>query len=427
MKIYSQTGFCQSGVLWVPSDNSDNVFVFTVSHGILGCAEQLNIDFWQNSGEKNLLVNKVLFPPDSSIDCAVLIIPTRSMHLLPSTYELLTLNDYEHLANDVSSPTVMQFWGYPKLRLGYTSSNQLHHFPCVAGDEISEDENTKTFIVSYDDRSRLDPSDPNPELEGCSGGGLFATLNDKIFLCGIYRGTPTEAGHYRDLSFISLHTFQDICIKNGIPFPSYQSLVPDSLKKQLRICQDEISKEHVLNDSLLDVSDYNYAKLIHSSCGKCIPCEYKAYFYLCDQFQQQLLYSSALLRYQDNSFTVCEPLKVHIGEECYDVRIICSDIRPARVSKLIQALKQDYLGENMLSENTLVLWVTKEGFRGIESSCTRSEYKKIVRDIADVRLNRFDYSCVNEAPEQLAILNVSYIVYKLESDPNAFYDFLKRM
>lgn len=254
VKIYNQTEFCQSGVLWVPPTSNNDVYVFTVYHGIKNYIEHLTVNLWQSSRGRTLPVSKVFF--DQSLDCAILIIPTCGLTLLVSTYELLTFSDFQQLANDTSFPEVMQFWGYPELRIGYNSSNQLHHFPCIPGDGISEDEETKTFIVSYDDRSRLDPSDPNQELGGCSGGGLFITLNDKLFLCGIYQGTPTEAGHYRDLTFLSLHSFQGLCIENGIPFPPYQSLIPDSLKKQLGICRAEISEEHVLNGDLLDASDY---------------------------------------------------------------------------------------------------------------------------------------------------------------------------
>ena len=171
----------------------------------------------------------------------------------------------------------------------------------------------------------------------------------------------------------------------------------------------------------------NFTELIHASCGQCEPCEYGEHYYLCDRFQQQLLTSSALLNFHNAGFDEKEALKVLKGENHHEVRVVCSDVRPAHVSGLIRALKQDYLGRKKLSENTLVLWASKERCKQSRASCTRAEYQNIIGDIANAGPGASDFSDVNEAPKQLAVVNIPYILDEMETNPNAFSDFVNRM
>ncbi|ACL74451.1 hypothetical protein [Ruminiclostridium cellulolyticum] len=282
-------------------------------------------------------------------------------------------------------------------------------------------------MAFYNRDSRISESDPDAELKGFSGGGVFALLQNTIFLCGIYPGVPSDAVHYRDFNVLSLQAFQETCASNFLPIPDFQPLIPDSLRKHLFVCQSEIDVGHILKDYLQDVSRCNFSGLICSSCGHCNPCEYGEHFYLCDRFQQQLLKSSALLSHHNDGFDEHEALKVKKGEDYHEVHIICSDVRPTHVSGLIRAIKQDYLGRNILPENSLILWASKERCKQSLSNCTRAEYQNIISDIARAYPNPSDFSDVNEAPEQLAIMNIPYILDEMETNSNAFADFVNRM
>lgn len=425
VKIEDNGVFCQSGVLWMPDEESESAFVFTVAHGIKEYTT-LNIRFWWGVKEVELPVEDVWLHPDREIDAAILIISNRGLPVSP--YAFLALHDLEALVNHEFTTVQLQIFGYPEKRcLGdYPGPNQQHHFPCAI-ENFYENESSGTFIAFYDSHARLSVTDPDAELKGFSGGGLFATLHNVVFLCGIYPGIATEAAHYRDFTVLSLRVIQEICSAHSLSLPDFQPLIPDSLRKHLSVCQLELGSDHILKDCLQGVSKCHFTELIQTSCGQCTPCGYGEHFYLCERFQQQLLYSSALLSYHNAGFDEHETLKVQKGGANHDVRVICSDVRPARVNELIRALKQDYLGKNKLSEDTLVLWLTKEGFKSSESNCTRVAYQNIISDIAKARPHSLDFSDVNEAPERLAVMNVPYILDEMETDSNAFSDFINEM
>lgn len=425
VKIEDNGTFLQSGVLWMPTEESEVAYVLTVTHGINEYTPS-NIRFWRGNIEVNLPVSKVLFHPDNVIDAAILIIPNSGLQVSP--YAFLALHDLKALLNHESPTFQLQTLGYPELRCTgvYPGPNQQHYFPCAI-ENFYENESSRTFMAFYDRDARISENDPDAELKGFSGGGLFAKLRDVVFLCGIYPGIPTDAPHYRDFTVISLRAIQEICAAHNLPLSDFQSLIPDSLLKHLRVCQGELGSGHILKDRLQEVSRCNFAELIRTSCGQCNPCEYGEHFYLCDRFQQQLLNGSALLKHHNSRFNEHETLKVQKGEDYHDVRVICSDIRPTNVSGLIRALKQDYLGKNKLSENTLILWASKERCKQSSSSCTRAEYQNIISDIARASQNSLDFSDVNEAPEQLAVMNVPYILDEMETKSNAFSDFVNGM
>ena len=48
-------------------------------------------------------------------------------------------------------------------------------------------------------------------------------------------------------------------------------------------------------------------------------------------------------------------------------------------------------------------------------------------DIAKARPQSLDFSDVDEAPERLAVMNVTYILDEMETDSNAFSDFINEM
>jgi hypothetical protein len=425
VKIEDNGAFCQSGLLWLPAEESETAYVFTVTHGIKEYTA-LQICFWRSAEEISLPVEKVLFHPDREIDVAILTIPNRGLPVSPYTF--LALDNLEPLVNRESKIGKLQVNGYPELHcLGdYPGPNQQHHFPCAV-ENFYESRSTQTFMAFYDRDARISETDPDAELKGFSGGGLFATLQEAVFLCGIYRGIPTEAAHNRDFTVLSLRTIQEICSAYSLPLPNFQPLIPAYLRKHLGICQRELGSDHILKDCLQGVSKCWFTELIQTSCGHCAPCDYSEHFYLCERFQQQLLNSSALISYHNAVFDEHETLKVKKGEVYHDVRVICSDIRPARVSELIQALKQDYLGKNKLAENTLILWASKEGFKRSAPSCTRAVYQNIISDIAKARFATFDFTDVNEAPERLAVMNVQYILDEMETDSNAFSNFINEM
>lgn len=425
VKVEDNGTFLQSGVLWIPSEESEVAYVFTVAHGINGHTPT-NIRFWCYTEEFILPVNKVLFHPDNVIDVAILIIPNSGLPVSPYTF--IALQDLEALVNHGSPTTQLQTLGYPELRCSgsYPGPNQQHHFPCGI-ENFYENESTRTFMAFYDGGARISEIDPDAELKGFSGGGLFAKFRDVVFLCGIYPGAPTEAVHYRDFNVLSLSAIQEVCATYSLNIPDFKPLTPDFLRKHLGVCQGELGLGHILNDCLQEVSRCNFTELIQTSCGQCDPCEYGKHFYLCDRFQQQLLNSCALLSYHNAHFNEHESLKVFKGQDYHEVRVICSDVRPTSVSGLIQALKQDYLGKNKLSENTMILWASKERCKQSSSSCTREEYQNIVSDITKAYPNSFDFSDVNEAPEQLAVINVPYILDEMEANPNAFSDFVSIM
>lgn len=425
VKIENNGMFLQSGVLCLPSEESEVAYVFTVRHGIQGYTPS-NVCFWRGAVEFNLPVNEILFHPDDAIDAAILIIPNKG--LLISPYSLLALDDLEALVKHGCLTTRLKTLGYPALRCSssYPGPNQQHHFSCRV-ENFYENVSSRTFMAFYDRDSRISESDPDAELQGFSGGGVFAFVQNTVFLCGIYPGVPNDAVHYRDFNVLSLQVFKEICALNNLLIPDYQPLIPRSLRKHLYICQDEMDVDHILKDHLQDISRCNFSELVRTSCGHCDPCEYGEYFYICDRFQQQLLKSSALLSHHNEGFDEHEALKVKKGEDYHEVRIICSDVRPTNVSGLIRALKQDYLGRNMLSEESLILWASKERCRQSHSNCTRAEYQNIVSDIARAYPSSLDYSDVNEAPEQLAIMNVPYILDEMEMNVYAFSDFINRM
>lgn len=425
VKIEDNGTFLQSGVLWMPSEESEVAYVFTAAHGINECTPS-NIRFWHGNVEFNLPVSKVLFHSDKEIDAAILII--RNRELPASPYAFRALIDLEALLNKDSATVQLKILGYPESHCSgdYPGPNQQHYFPCAI-ENFYLDERSRTFIAFYDSDARISPNDPEADLKGFSGGGLFAIIHNVAFLCGIYRGTPTKTAQNRDITVLSLRAIQEICVTNHLSTLDFQLLIPDSLHKHLGICQREMNSDHILIDYLQDVSRCNFAQLIRTSCGQCNPCEYGEHFYLCDRFQQQLLNSCVLLRHHNSRFNEHETLKVQKGEDNHDVRVICSDVRPTNVSGLIRALKQDYLGKNKLSENTLILWASKERCKQSSSSCTRAEYQNIVSDIAKAYLNSLDFSDVNEVPEQLAVVNVPYILDEMETNSNAFSDFVNGM
>lgn len=425
VKIEDNGAFLQSGVLWMPSEESEVAYVFTVKHGIEK-STPTNIRFWHGSNEFDFPVSKVLFHSDNAIDTAILVISNCGLPVSP--FAFLALHDLEALGNKESMTVPLQVLGYPAIRcsVGYPGPNQQHYFPCSI-DNPYENESTRTFLASYDSSARISPTDPEADLEGFSGGGLFARIQNVVFLCGIYCGTPTEAVHNRDITLLSLRAIQEICSDYNLPPINFQPLIPDSLSKHLGLCLCELGSDHILKDCLQEVSRCNFTELIRTSCGQCNPCEYGEHFYLCDRFQQQMLNSSALINYHNVDFKDDEALKVLKSEEYHEVRIICSDVRPTRVFELIRFLKQDYLGRNNLSENTLILWTGKERCKQSHASCTRTEYQNIICDIAKAPQNPLDFSDVNEAPEQLAVINVPYILDEMEANPKAFSDFVDRM
>lgn len=426
VKIEDNGAFLQSGILWVPSEESEIAYVLTVKHGIENSTPS-NIRFWCGDVGLNHPIIDVLFHPNKEIDSAILTIPNHELPVSP--YACLTLNDLKALINKESATVQLQVLGYPVIRCSgvYPGPDQQHYFPCSI-DNFYQNESSQTFMAFYDSHARISETDPEADLKGFSGGGLFAKIQNVVFLCGIYRGTPTEAVHNRDIIILSLLAIQEICSENNLPSINFQPLTPGSLRKHIGVCQAELGSGHILNNCLQEVSRCNFTELIRASCGQCNPCEYGEHFYLCDRFQQQLLNSSALLSYHNAVFDEHEALKVLKGQEYHEVRVICSDVRyPTHVSGLIRALKQDYLGNNKLSENTLILWAGKERCKQLHASCTRKEYQNIICDIAKTPQNPLDFSDVNEAPEQLAVINVLYILDTMEVNPRAFYDFVSRM
>jgi hypothetical protein len=290
VKIEDNGAYLQSGVLWTLNEASDVAYVFTVAHGIKE-NKPSNICFLRDNVELNLPVSgEPLFHPDKSIDAAILIIPNNGLPVSP--YTLLEMHDLEALLNKDSTAVQLKVLGYPESRCSgsYAGPNQLHYFPCVI-DNFYENESSRTFIAFYDRDARISEVDPEAELKGFSGGGLFARIQNVVFLCGIYLGTPTEAARNRDINVLSLRAIREICTEHNLPLPDFLPLIPDSLHKHLGFCQYELGSVHILKDCVREISQCNFTKLIQTSCGQCNPCEYGEHFFLCDRFQQQLLNS----------------------------------------------------------------------------------------------------------------------------------------
>lgn len=422
VKIYDKEQYQQSGILWVPSCESEDAYVFTAKHGIEHHYD-LNIHVIEEDQETNIPVKKVFFHKESKIDAAVLVISSTSF--VSSPFSLLAVDVFASVYND--SLVEKQVLGFPEIRVKYyTGISQQFRLPCI-NREPPKCDTLKKFIVNYDINSGISLTDPESQLKGISGGGLFAKIKNTMFLCGIYLGSPTASVPYNDLNILSLQAIKEILEAQKITILNFKELVPTSLQNHLGYCKHVLTPNHVLSESLKIVSECGFKNIIETSCKHCNPCNYKHHFYLCDRFQQQLLKSSALLHYHNLDFNDCDDLKVVTRNKEHKVQIICSDITPSFIERLIKALKEDYFGDNKLDEDTLVFWATKEAYNHHSAFCTREKYKNIVADISNLNYISHDYTDVNLAPERLAIMNVPYIINELGCNPNAFSEFLEEM
>ena len=81
-------------------------------------------------------------------------------------------------------------------------------------------------------------------------------------------------------------------------------------------------------------------------------------------------------------------------------------------------MKNDYLINNKIDENSLILWGTKKKIKGSEKYCTPKRFRNIIKDIkVPYTLNRgFDIKRGINQPKELAIIEIDTLIENINDD-----------
>ena len=419
----SENEILGSGIWWEPNKTSEYIYIFTAAHVVLDKKDIIvrYIDKDHKDLEVRIEDNNIVCHRDKKIKEGEL--PSRDVAVLrckrqdaskavTKSYKLQKVENLKENRN-------MIFRGFPDV-LFQESSFTLSNKPVNITLE-NPDKQEKRFKYRIDPSVGINPFEANEQLVGFSGAGIFSNNNSELLLLGINSNSLGENADLNTCAGMSSELIIEICKEKGWNIPVMASSVEGNLEDAICNFSDEIDNDE-LHEIMKQIIETDFENVIKSNfCGISKECENNSCPHQCQTFRNNLLIILCILKYLN---TPIEFEKASLDNEgkIIPVRYVCCDgeleLNKITLGSFINSLKNDYLMNNKIDENSLILWGTKKIIKGSEKYCTPKGFRKIIKDIkGSYTSNRgFDIKKGLIQPKELAIIEINTLIENIKED-----------
>lgn len=412
-----------SGIWWEPNKTSEYIYIFTAAHVVLDKKDIIvrYIDKDQKVLDVRIEDNNIACHRDKKIKDGEL--PSRDVAVLrckrqeankaiANTYKLQTVENLKENRE-------MIFTGFPDI-LFQKSSFVLSNKPVNITLE-NPDKQEKRFMYSINPSVGINPFEANDQLVGFSGAGIFSNNNSELLLLGVNSNSLGERADLNTCAGMSSELIVEICKEKCWDTPIMANSVVGNLEDAIKNFLDEIDNDE-LHEIMKQIIEDDFEKVIRSNfCGISKECENISCPHQCRTFRNYLLIILCILKYLNVSIEF-EKASIENEGESIPVRYVCCDgeleLNRITLSSFINSLKNDYLTNNKIDENSLILWGTKKKIKGLEKYCTPKRFKKIIKDIKGPYTSNggFDIKRGLNQPKELAIIEINTLIENINED-----------
>lgn len=414
-----------SGIWWEPNKSSEYIYIFTATHVVLEKKDIIvrYIDKYQKDFEVRIEENNIACHRDNKIKEGEL--PSRDVAVLrckrqdankavTNSYKLQTVENLKENRN-------MIFIGFPDVlfqKSSFTFSNKPVNITLE-----TPDKQEKRFKYRMDPSVGINPFEANEQLVGFSGAGIFSNNNSELLLLGINSNSLGEKADLNTSAGMSSELIVEVCKEKNWDIPIMASSVVGNLEDALDNFLDEIDNDE-LHEIMKQIIESDFEKVIKSNfCGISRECEKNSCPHQCQTFRNNLLIIVCILKYLNASIEFEKASIEKNKEEIVPVRYVCCDgelkLNKITLSSFIYSLKNDYLINKKIDENSLILWGTKKTIKDdSDKYCTPERFRKIIKDIKGAYISdrEFDIKKGLNQPKKLAIIEINELIKNIKDD-----------
>ncbi|GAA0785796.1 ABC-three component system protein [Hathewaya limosa] len=412
-----------SGIWWEPDKTSDYIYIFTAAHVVLDKKDIIVKYIDKNGKEFDVRIedNNIACYRDKKIENGVL--PSGDVAVLRckrqdankaivNTYKLQTI---ENLGENRE----MIFRGFPDILFQESSLIFSNKIANVTLENIDKQE--KRFTYGISPSVGINPYEANEQLVGFSGAGILLNDNSELLLLGINSNSLGERADLNTCAGMSSELIVEICKEKCWDIPIMANSVVGNLEDTLDNFWVEIENDE-LHEIMKQLIENDFEKVIRSDfCGISNECENRNCPHQCQTFRNYLLIILCILKYLNTSIEF-EKASIENEGKIIPVRYVCCDgelkLNKVTLSSFINSLKNDYLINNKIDENSLILWGTKKKIQGSDKYCNPERFRKIIKDIkGSYTSNRgFDIKRGLNQPKGLAIIEIDTLIENINDD-----------
>jgi len=412
-----------SGIWWEPNKASDYIYIFTAAHVVLDKKDVIvrYIDKDQKVSDVRIEDNNIALHRDKKIENGEL--PSRDVAVLRckrqdankaivNTYKLQTV---ENLGENRE----MIFRGFPDILSQKSSFNFSNKPVNITLENVEELE--KRFTYGISPSVGVNPFEANEQLVGFSGAGILLNSNSELLLLGINSNSLGEKVDLNTCAGMSAELIVEICKEKCWDVPIMANSVVGNLEDAIENFLEEIDNDE-LHEIMEELIENDFEKVIRSGfCGISKECENINCPHQCRTFRNYLLIILCILKYLNTSIEF-EKASIENEGESIPVRYVCCDgelkLNKVTLSSFINSLKNDYLINNKIDDNSLILWGTKKKIQGLEKHCNPKRFRKIIKDIKGPYTSNkgFDIKRGLNQPKELAIIEVDTLIGNINDD-----------
>ncbi|OCB00111.1 trypsin-like peptidase domain-containing protein [Clostridium beijerinckii] len=419
----SENEILGSGIWWEPNKISEYIYIFTAAHVVLDKKDIIvrYLDKDQKDLEVKIEDNNIVCHRDKKIKEGEL--PSRDVAVLRcrrQDADKAVTNSYKlQTVENLKENRKMILIGFPDVlfqKSSFALSNKTLNMTFE-----SPDKQEKRFKYRMDSSVGIKQYEANDQLVGFSGAGIFHNNNSELLLLGINSSSLGENADLNTCAGMSSELIVEICKEKGWNIPVMANSVVGNLEDAVNNFLNDIDNDD-LNEIMKQIIENDFEKVIKSNfCGISKECENISCSHQCQTFRNNLLIILCILKYLNDSI---EFDKASIDNEgkSIPVRYVCCDgeleLNKITLGSFINSLKNDYLMNNKIEENSLILWGTKKIIKGSEKYCTPKGFRKIIKDIkGSYKSNKgFDIKKGLTQPKELAIIEINALIENIKED-----------
>lgn len=412
-----------SGIWWEPNKDSDYIYIFTAAHVVLDQKDVIvrYIDKNQKTSEVRIEDNNIALHREKKIENGEL--PSKDVAVIRCKRQdanKAILNTYKlQTVENLGENREMIFRGFPDRLFQKSSLIFSNKIANVTLENI--DRHEKRFTYGIAPSLGINPYEANEQLVGFSGAGILLKDNSGLLLLGINSNSLGERGDLNTCAGMSSELIVEICKEKCWDIPIMASSVVGNLEDAIGNFEVEIENDE-LYEIMKQIIDNDFEKIIRSDfCGISKECENSSCPHQCQTFRNYLLIILCILKYLNTSIEF-EKASIENEGKIVPVRYVCCDgektLTKVSLSGFINSLKNDYLINNKVDENSLILWATKNKIQGRETHCTPKRFKKIIKDIKESYISSrgFDIKRGLNQPKELAIIEIDTLIGNINDD-----------
>lgn len=419
----SENEILGSGIWWEPNKSSEYIYIFTAAHVV---SNQKNIivkyiDKDQKVFDVKIEENNIAWHRDKEIEKGKL--PSRDVAILRcerKNADKAIMNTYKlQTVENLQENREMVFRGFPDILLQESSFIFSNKIANVTLENIDKQE--KRFTYGISPSVGINPFEANDQLVGFSGAGIFSSNNSELLLLGINSSSLGENADLNTCAGMSSELIVEICKEKCWDEPIMANSVVGNLEDAIDNFFVEIENDE-LHEIMKKIIKNDFEKVIRSDfCGISKECENRSCPQQCQTFRNYLLIIICILKYLNDSIEF-DKASIKNEEKIVPVRYVCCDgekeLTKVSLCSFINSLKNDYLINNKIDENSLILWATKNKISGLEKYCTPKRFRSIIKDIKEpyISSRRFDIKTGLNQPRELAIIEIDTLIGSINDD-----------